>query len=80
MSGSGGCEWRSSPRIKPLKQVATDALRPPRFCSPSNSRRNPVAISDCPAPSIAVCGLNPHAGEGGQMGDEEQTTIGPNCF
>lgn len=26
---------------------------------------------------IAVCGLNPHAGEGGQMGDEEITTIGP---
>lgn len=26
---------------------------------------------------IAVCGLNPHAGEGGQMGDEEQTIIGP---
>lgn len=26
---------------------------------------------------VAVCGLNPHAGEGGQMGDEEQTTIGP---
>ena len=29
---------------------------------------------------IAVCGLNPHAGEGGQMGDEEQTTIGPPCW
>jgi 4-hydroxythreonine-4-phosphate dehydrogenase len=26
---------------------------------------------------VAVCGLNPHAGEGGQMGAEEQTTIGP---
>lgn len=26
---------------------------------------------------VVVCGLNPHAGEGGQMGDEEQTTIGP---
>ena len=26
---------------------------------------------------VAVCGLNPHAGEGGAMGDEEQTTIGP---
>lgn len=26
---------------------------------------------------VAVCGLNPHAGEGGQMGDEEQTMIGP---
>jgi 4-hydroxythreonine-4-phosphate dehydrogenase len=26
---------------------------------------------------IAVCGLNPHAGEGGEMGTEEQTVIGP---
>jgi 4-hydroxythreonine-4-phosphate dehydrogenase len=26
---------------------------------------------------IAVCGLNPHAGEGGKFGDEEITTIGP---
>jgi len=26
---------------------------------------------------IAVCGLNPHAGEGGHMGIEEQTIIGP---
>src|SRR5262249_14454925 len=30
-----------------------------------------------PAPRIAVCGLNPHAGEGGLFGDEEQTVIGP---
>ena len=26
---------------------------------------------------IAVCGLNPHAGEGGEFGDEEITMIGP---
>jgi len=26
---------------------------------------------------VAVCGLNPHAGEGGEMGTEEQTVIGP---
>jgi 4-hydroxythreonine-4-phosphate dehydrogenase len=26
---------------------------------------------------IAVCGLNPHAGEGGEFGDEEIATIGP---
>jgi 4-hydroxythreonine-4-phosphate dehydrogenase len=26
---------------------------------------------------VAVCGLNPHAGEGGQMGQEEQTVIAP---
>jgi 4-hydroxythreonine-4-phosphate dehydrogenase len=29
------------------------------------------------APRIAVCGLNPHAGEGGYLGDEEIRTIGP---
>ncbi len=30
-----------------------------------------------PRARVAVCGLNPHAGEGGQMGTEEQTIIGP---
>jgi 4-hydroxythreonine-4-phosphate dehydrogenase len=30
-----------------------------------------------PRARVGVCGLNPHAGEGGKMGDEEQTTIGP---
>ncbi len=28
-------------------------------------------------PRIAVCGLNPHAGESGLFGDEEQIAIGP---
>jgi 4-hydroxythreonine-4-phosphate dehydrogenase len=30
-----------------------------------------------PSARIAVCGLNPHAGEGGKMGTEEQTIIEP---
>ncbi len=29
------------------------------------------------SPRIAVCGLNPHAGEGGHLGDEEIRTIAP---
>ncbi len=29
------------------------------------------------APRIAVCGLNPHAGEGGHLGDEEREVIAP---
>jgi 4-hydroxythreonine-4-phosphate dehydrogenase len=29
------------------------------------------------APRIAVCGLNPHAGEGGHLGDEEVRVIAP---
>jgi 4-hydroxythreonine-4-phosphate dehydrogenase len=30
-----------------------------------------------PRARVGVCGLNPHAGEGGQMGTEEQTIIDP---
>ncbi len=30
-----------------------------------------------PSPNIAVCGLNPHAGENGTFGDEEKTIIAP---
>jgi 4-hydroxythreonine-4-phosphate dehydrogenase len=30
-----------------------------------------------PSPRIAVCGLNPHAGEGGHLGDEEVRIIAP---
>jgi 4-hydroxythreonine-4-phosphate dehydrogenase len=32
---------------------------------------------DVPNPKIAVAGLNPHAGEGGRFGDEEQRIISP---
>lgn len=32
---------------------------------------------DIPAPRIYVCGLNPHAGEGGVLGHEEEVTINP---
>lgn len=31
----------------------------------------------CPSPRIAVCALNPHAGEEGLFGDEEQRIIAP---
>ena len=30
-----------------------------------------------PRPRIAVCGLNPHAGENGLLGDEDQRVIAP---
>ncbi len=32
-----------------------------------------------PAPRLVVCGLNPHAGEEGVLGSEEQEVIGPAC-
>src|SRR5260221_5898818 len=41
-----------------------------------------LAVQACqrlvlPRQRIAVCGLNPHAGEGGKVGDEEVVIIGP---
>jgi len=46
---------------------------------------NPIDLADqalrkwfgIEKPRIAVCGLNPHAGEGGQFGDEENRIIAP---
>src|SRR3989338_3636199 len=32
------------------------------------------------SPKIAVCGLNPHAGEGGFLGQEEKSIISPVIF
>lgn len=59
-----------------LKQVAS------RITSQNVMLAIELAATACrnlglPRARIAVCGLNPHAGEGGQMGDEEQTIIGP---
>lgn len=39
-----------------------------------HSLKHQFGISD---PKILVCGLNPHAGEGGHLGDEEQNIINP---
>jgi 4-hydroxythreonine-4-phosphate dehydrogenase len=38
---------------------------------------NDFKFFDTKQPNILVCGLNPHAGENGYLGDEEITTIGP---
>lgn len=60
----------------PLKLVA------PRLTKSKIELAIELAAQSCrelglPRARIAVCGLNPHAGESGAMGDEEQTTITP---
>jgi 4-phospho-D-threonate 3-dehydrogenase / 4-phospho-D-erythronate 3-dehydrogenase len=35
---------------------------------------------DTPKPRIAVCGVNPHASENGQFGDEEERIVSPAIF
>ena len=55
----------------------------PANCAPNPSQRAiELAAQACrdldlPRCRIAVCGLNPHAGEGGKLGDEEITIIQP---
>ena len=60
----------------PLKRVAAE------LSAESVERAIALAAQACrdldlPRCRIAVCGLNPHAGEGGKLGDEEITLIKP---
>ena len=57
---------------------------PKRFVNPLTAlyqteiRRSSMSSSDViDEPQIIVCGLNPHAGEGGHLGDEELRIINP---
>jgi 4-hydroxythreonine-4-phosphate dehydrogenase len=55
--------------------------RPEHFISENSPKRYIFAEkkvpSQNPRPRIGVCALNPHGGEGGLFGDEEQTIIRP---
>jgi len=77
--------WQGEPALRvalatthlPLREVA-DAITAPRL-----TRVLRILHADLqrwfgvPAPRIAVCGLNPHAGEGGHLGREELEVITP---
>ncbi|WP_373182212.1 4-hydroxythreonine-4-phosphate dehydrogenase PdxA [Halomonas campaniensis] len=77
--------WRGGPALRvalatthlPLREVA-DAITAPRL-----TRLLRILAADLvrwygiEAPRIAVCGLNPHAGEGGHLGREEIDVVLP---
>jgi 4-hydroxythreonine-4-phosphate dehydrogenase len=61
----------------PLRAVS-DALSTDLLCEVAAIlARELAARFGVPAARIAVCGLNPHAGEGGHLGDEELRIIAP---
>ena len=60
----------------PLKQVA-DSLSQARIEQTIELAAHACRNLALPRARVAVCGLNPHAGEGGQLGTEEQTLIAP---
>jgi len=61
----------------PLSKVAA-AINADRLTSTLNIiHREMHRLYGLTSPRIAVCGLNPHAGDGGHLGDEEQQIIQP---
>lgn len=60
----------------PLKMVAEQITRP-RVETAIELAARACRDLGLPRARVAVCGLNPHAGEGGELGDEEMRTIGP---
>jgi 4-hydroxythreonine-4-phosphate dehydrogenase len=61
----------------PLREVA-DAITRERLLKVMRILHHDLQVKfGIPDPAIFVCGLNPHAGEGGHLGTEEMTTISP---
>ena len=60
----------------PLKTVA-DRLTPEKLLLAMELAAQSCRELRLPRARVAVCGLNPHAGEGGEFGDEEIKTITP---
>jgi 4-hydroxythreonine-4-phosphate dehydrogenase len=60
----------------PIKRVASHVTRAKVDLAIDLAARSCRDLG-LPRARVAVCGLNPHAGESGEFGDEEQTTIGP---
>jgi len=61
----------------PLKSVSGALTVAALFETAATLQRDLQRWWGLSAPRLAVCGLNPHAGEGGYLGDEEQKVIGP---
>lgn len=60
----------------PLRAVGSH-LSPSNFARAVGAADELARADGISSPRIAVCGLNPHAGEGGLLGTEERDTIDP---
>ncbi|MEI6861999.1 MAG: 4-hydroxythreonine-4-phosphate dehydrogenase PdxA [Verrucomicrobiota bacterium] len=60
----------------PLREVPAQ-LTPENFARTVRAADELARADGIAAPRIGVCGLNPHAGEGGLLGTEERDTVDP---
>ena len=58
---------------------AVDAITVPRVVRTIRHLGEALRCEGIPRPRLVVTGLNPHAGEGGLFGHEEQRVVGPAC-
>lgn len=73
------CRWLRVTLVTthlPVRAIA-DAITPDRIEQAVRLAAQACRDLGLPRSRIAVCGLNPHAGEGGMMGDEEVRIIAP---
>jgi 4-hydroxythreonine-4-phosphate dehydrogenase len=61
----------------PLREVANAVTQERVVAAGSSLHDGLVRDFGIASPRIAVCGLNPHAGESGELGDEEERVIAP---
>jgi len=74
-------KWQEIVRMSATGHIAfrdiVSQLTPARIASTARQLAAVMATLGHASPRLAVAALNPHAGEGGVFGDEEQTIIGP---
>ena len=58
----------------PLAEVPA-AITPARVAAAIHAAEDALRMMGRPHPRVAVCGLNPHAGEGGLFGSEDEAVI-----
>jgi len=72
----GGLRILLATRHVPLKDVSRNLTRP-KVLDAIRITGEALPWLGCRRRRIAVCGLNPHSGDGGEIGSEELTIIGP---
>lgn len=58
-------------------RAALDAITEPRILAAARAADTALKAIGIAAPRIAACGINPHAGEGGLFGDEDEAIVRP---
>jgi 1,2-dihydroxy-3,5-cyclohexadiene-1,4-dicarboxylate dehydrogenase len=58
-------------------RAALDAITPGRIVAAARAAQSALRLFGIATPRLAACGINPHAGEGGLFGSEDETIVKP---